>query len=309
LSLDPSPADRLVFLFHRKGKAGKDTPPMEATSLVKLAIVGSIVLLVLAIGMAAPPGVLRVGFRDPSRIGRAMLAMFVVVPAFTLLVVWLLPLEPAARVALLALAVSPMPPMLPMKEQKLGGTIDYALAIQVAASVTALVAAPLFILVAGAVFGRQLSFDFVDIASTIFITIVAPLGVGIAVATFAPAFARRAAGPVRLLATILLAIGFLIVLWTAFPGIVAAAYGPTVIAVVLMTVFGLAVGHWLGGPEVGNRHALALATSARHPGVAIGLAGAAELAAGQSIVAVVLLYFLAGTILTIPYTRWAKGRV
>lgn len=199
--------------------------------------------------------------------------------------------------------------MLPLKEQKLGGSVDYALAIQVAACVTALVAAPLFILLAGAVFGRQVPFDFQDIARTILVTIVAPLGAGIAVATFAPALAARLALPLRLAATVLLAIGFIVILWTAFPGILAAAYGATLVAVVLMTLFGIAVGHRLGGPEPGNRHALALATSARHPGVAIGLATAGEFAARQPIVAVVLLYFLAGTLLTIPYARWAGARV
>ncbi len=46
----------------------------------------------------------------------------------------------------------------------------------------------------------------------------------------------------------------------------------TLLAVVAIAVFGLAVGHLLGGPNEGNHGALAVATAARHPGVAIGLA-------------------------------------
>lgn len=281
---------------------------MDPASILKAAIVGSIVLIVLAIGLSAPPGSIRAGFRDPGAIARAMLAMFVALPAVTLLVTWLLPVDPPARIALLALAVSPMPPILPMKEQKLGGGIDYALAIQVAASVTALVAAPLLILIAASVFGREAGFDAMGVARTIFITIIAPLTTGIAIAAVAPALAARLARPARLAGMAMLLVGLLIVIWKAWPGIIAAASSVTLLAVVLMTLAGLAIGHALGGPEQGSRHALAVATASRHPGVAIGLAAAADLAPRQPIVAVVLLYLLAGVLLAARYARWAQRR-
>jgi BASS family bile acid:Na+ symporter len=116
---------------------------MDLASLLKFAIVASIVFIVLSIGLAAPPGAIRAGFGKPMNIARAMVAMFLFFPMFALAVTWIIPLDPAARIALLALAVSPMPPILPIKEQKLGGELDYALAIQLAASLVALAAAPL----------------------------------------------------------------------------------------------------------------------------------------------------------------------
>ncbi|WP_416907389.1 MAG: bile acid:sodium symporter family protein [Polymorphobacter sp.] len=281
---------------------------MDPASILKLAIVGSIVLIVLAIGLSAPPGSIRAGFRDPGAILRAMLAMFVALPAVALGVSWLLPLDPPVRVGLLALAVSPMPPILPAKEQKLGGGLDYALAIQMAASVTALVAAPLLILISAAIFGREAGFDALAMARTILITIVAPLTAGIAIAAVVPALAARLARPARLAGMAMLAVGLVIVIWKAWPGIVAAATSVTLVAIALITLAGLAIGHALGGPEAGNRHALAVATASRHPGVAIGLAAAASLEPRQPIVAIVLLYLLAGALLTAPYGRWAKGR-
>ncbi len=282
---------------------------MDPATLLKLAVVGSIVLIVLSIGLSAPPGSIRTGFGQPAAIGRAMLSMFVALPLVALLVTWALPLDPAARVALLALAVSPMPPILPMKESKLGGGMDYALAIQVAASVTALVAAPLLILLAVQIFGQRHGFDPVGVSRTILVTIIAPLGAGIGVAALLPALAARLAGPIRLVGTVMLAVGLVIIIWKAAPGIRDAATGPTLLAVVLITAAGLALGHALGGPEAGNRHALAVATASRHPGVAIGLASATDLVAKQPIVAVVLLYLLAGAMLSAPYAKWAKGRL
>jgi bile acid:Na+ symporter, BASS family len=279
---------------------------MDPASILKLAIVGSIVLIVLSIGMSAPPGTLRAGFASPRAIGRAMLSMFVLLPLFTLLVTWALPLEPAARVALLALAVSPMPPIIPNQERKSGGALDFALAIQVAASITALIAAPLIVLLAANVFGRQAQIDPTGIATTILITIIAPLGVGIGIAAAAPALAARLAGPMRIAGSVLLGAGLLIILWKAAPGILSAAGSMTMLAVLLMIVAGLVLGHWLGGPGSGNRHALAIATASRHPGVAIGVGVATDLVPKQPVVAVVLLYVVAGTLLGAAYTRLTK---
>jgi BASS family bile acid:Na+ symporter len=57
----------------------------------------------------------------------------------------------------------------------------------------------------------------------------------------------------------------------------------------------------LGGPDPGDRSVLALSTATRHPGVALAVCTALEpdepaLAAG------VLLYFLAGAMLSVAYT-------
>jgi BASS family bile acid:Na+ symporter len=236
-----------------------------------------------------------------------MVAMFLFFPMFALAVTWIIPLDPAARIALLALAVSPMPPILPIKEQKLGGELDYVLAIQLAASLVALAAAPLMFMLAGQIFGREASFDALGVARTIMVTIVVPLGVGLGVAAIAPEAAARFSRPFRALGMTLLAVGFLIVIWQAWPGIQAAALSLTIVAAVLIGLFGLAVGHWLGGPFHGNRHALAVATISRHPGVAIGLAAAADLEPKQPIVAVVLMYLLVMALLGALYARLAKG--
>lgn len=282
---------------------------MDPAALLKLVIVGSIVLIAFSIGLARPPGAVLNGLANWRAMSRAMLAMFVAMPLFTLLVTWLLPMSPSARVALLALSVSPMPPILPLKEHKLGASADNALGIQAAAAPTSLVAAPIVMLMAEAIFGRDVMLDVGGMVQTMLITIILPLAAGIGLAAIAPRLAAGLARPLRLGATGLLAAGALVVVWKAAPGIAQVAVAPVMLAVVLMTLFGLLVGHALGGPDIGNRHALAVATAARHPGVAIGLAAATGLTAKQPAVAVVLLYVLLGALLSLPYGRWAKGRL
>ncbi|MGL6042648.1 MAG: hypothetical protein ACRC1J_01875, partial [Sandaracinobacteroides sp.] len=120
---------------------------MDPATILKLIIVSSVVLIVVSIGMNVRPGTALRFLKDPVPASKAMLAMFVAMPLFVLLVTSLFPLEPAVRVALVALSLSPMPPILPRKEVKLGAGMDYAIGIQVTAMVTALVAAPLFILI------------------------------------------------------------------------------------------------------------------------------------------------------------------
>ena len=63
----------------------------------------------------------------------------------------------------------------------------------------------------------------------------------------------------------------------------------------------------LGGPVPENRTSLAIATSSRHPGVALLLARA-NFPAEKLVVAAVLLYLLVNAVLAIPYLLWIKRR-
>jgi BASS family bile acid:Na+ symporter len=88
---------------------------------------------------------------------------------------------------------------------------------------------------------------------------------------------------------------------------IASQIGHGVLLVIAAIVlFGLTVGHLLGGPDAGNRGALALATSARHPGLAITLAIANFPHDKKAIVAAVLLFLLANLVLTLPYALWRQ---
>jgi BASS family bile acid:Na+ symporter len=172
---------------------------------------------------------------------------------------------------------------------------------------TALVAAPLYVWLFGEVFGRDVSFEVGPLLKVLLLTIGGPLLVGILVKRYAPDFAARWRGPLGKAATVTLALGALVLLVVAWPGIRAAVGNGTLVAIALMTLFGLAVGHMLGGPDPDNRNALAVATASRHPGVAIGLAAMADPVSMQPVLGAVLLYLVAGALVSIPFNRRAKG--
>ena len=81
----------------------------------------------------------------------------------------------------------------------------------------------------------------------------------------------------------------------------------TLIVTVAIVAFGLLVGHLLGGPDPGNRGALASATVSRHPAIALLLASGAFPEHEATVIGTVLLYLLAALLLAVPYERWRKS--
>ena len=70
---------------------------------------------------------------------------------------------------------------------------------------------------------------------------------------------------------------------------------------VLFGVVGLIVGHFLGMPGSVNCTVLALATSARHPGIALAIAGLNFPERKKEVMVVILFHLLVGAIVTVPY--------
>ena len=143
------------------------------------------------------------------------------------------------------------------------------------------------------------------IAKLVLATVLAPLAAGMLAGRLAPELASRFARPVALIASIVLALGFLAVLLTAWPAIVALTGSGGLLAIAAFVLLGLAVGHSFGGPDPHHRTVLALAAATRHPGVAMAI-GSASFPGQKAVLPVLLLYLVAGAVLTIPYVMWRK---
>jgi BASS family bile acid:Na+ symporter len=236
---------------------------------------------------------------------RALLAMGVIVPVVAAVVAAVFDLYPPVEIALLLLAVSPVPPILPGKQLKLGGHASYVYGLLVTAALFAIVLAPLMIEVLGRVFQRDAHIAPVAIAKVVLITVLAPIVAGLAVRHFAPAFAERMAPLVTRLGTALLVLGLLPILVTAWPGIVSLIGNGTILAIAAVVVAGLIAGHVLGGPDPDDRTALAIASSMRHPGVALAIAKV-NFPDEKLVFAAVLLFAVVNAIVTIPYAAWRR---
>ena len=93
---------------------------MNLATLIPIVLKTSIILNVFILGFNARPQDAAYLFHRPGKIMRSLLSMNVVMPLFAAGVVAAFELHPAVKIALVTLAVSPVPPMLPKKSLKAG---------------------------------------------------------------------------------------------------------------------------------------------------------------------------------------------
>ena len=208
------------------------------------------------------------------------------------------------EVALVALSVSPAPPLLPKKQLKAKGDPDYVIGLLVVAAAVAIVFVPLAIELLGIFFQRSVHMKPWPVAQLALLTILIPLGIGIAARRFAPVIAIRIWRPLALFALALLVAGALILLFAASGAMWALVGNGTLVAIAAFIFLGLAVGHWLGGPNPHDRSTLALATATRHPAIALTIAQTNF--PDQPIVPAILIYVLLALVLEVPYVKWRQ---
>ena len=278
---------------------------MNAAKLIGLGINLSMALMVLGVALSAAGERWRDVLARPALLVRSLIAMFVVMPVVAVLIAKNFELNRALLVALLLLALSPVPPILPSKQIKAGGSATFVLGLLIVAALASIVIAPAGADLIGRLFGQDLDVPFAPVARVVGISVLLPILLGLVIARLAPAFAAKAAGPLAKVAGILLLASFLPALWVAWGSIAAQMTNFTVLAIVIFVAIGLLVGHLLGGPQDDDRTALALATATRHPGVAVAVLNALG-PVDPGVVPVVVLYLLVGMVASAPYVAWRK---
>jgi BASS family bile acid:Na+ symporter len=273
--------------------------------LIPLAFSTSIFLLVLGIGLKATPQHATHLLRHPGQLVRSLAAMYLVMPLFAVAVALAFDLHPAVKIALVAVAVSPVPPFLPLKAIKAGGARDYTIGLLVAASVLAIVLVPLAVELVGAVFGKPFAMPVTGTAGIVTLSVLAPLAVGMALRQFAPSIAELIARPVATASVALLVLALVPVLLSAWLPILSLIGSGTVLAFAAFVAVGTVTGHLLGGPRPEERGVLALACGSRHPGIALAIAHA-NFPDDKYVLPAVLLYLLIAALVAAPYLQWIR---
>lgn len=275
-------------------------------TLVPLVLTLSLAALIVAVGMDAELDDLLYLFRRPAKLAKAVLAVNVIVPVAAVLLIFVFPLTPIAKAGILLMAVSPVPPLVPGKGLKVGGGKSYVYGVYLALALLSVVIVPLAVALLAWVFSIRVALPVELVARNVALTVLTPLALGLAVRRFAPAFAGRAAPVVRKLAMgllVLVLIPLLIRVWPAFQALI----GNGVLAAMVLTgAVALAAGHLLGGPELSDRAALAMASATRHPGVAMMIASANQM--DRQVAAAVLGVMIVGLIVSVPYQAWIRRK-
>jgi BASS family bile acid:Na+ symporter len=274
-------------------------------TLIRVALLVSVWLVVLSLGARASPARAAFLLRKPGKLARALTAMFVVVPAFAILLAATTSVPLPIKFAIVAMSAGPTPPILPYKQMKAGGEPDYALGLLVAAALASIVLTPLLVTIAGRVLGEQAAIDPVTVARTLLLTIGLPLGAGMVLRAVSTHAAEAIANVARWAGMLLLLTVFVVMVaaaWREIPGLFGSGGGLAIVATVAV---GLLAGHLLGGR---HRRGLALAAATRHPGVALAIAQMNFPEQQKPITAAILVYLLITALVSAPYVRWAQGR-
>jgi BASS family bile acid:Na+ symporter len=276
---------------------------MNATQLVGFGMNLSMWLMVFSVALNAGDWRARLLFREPALLLRSLVAMYVVMPLFAAWVALNFELDRALLVALILLALSPVPPLLPSKQIKAGGSTNFVIGLLVVAALAAIAVVPGGVAAAGRLFGQDLQVPMPVTARVVGTSVLLPVIAGLVVARIAPALAGRIAGPIAAVSGVLLLLLFIPVVAMKWSVLQAQLGNYTVGAILLFIGVGLVAGHLLGGPDPENRTALALATATRHPGVAVAVLRVLSPEA-EDVVPVVLLYLLVGMVASLPYIKW-----
>ena len=278
-------------------------------TLAKIAILllqASVFLIVFSLGLEETWQSATSLLRRPAMLARSLLSVNIIMPIFAAVVAGWFGLHPAVKIALIFLAISPVPPILPQKQLKAGGRRTYVYGLLTALALFSIIVVPIAMEILGKVFGRDIHVGPFAVAKIVIRTILLPGGLGMLVHHFAPDFAKKASVPLGRLANLLLlvsAVPLLIFAWK--PALQLIGHGE-VLAMIAFTAVGVAVGHWLGGPDPAERETLALASASHHPGLAIAIAVANFPAQRMLVAAAVVLFLIVNAVVVIPYTVWRK---
>jgi bile acid:Na+ symporter, BASS family len=275
-------------------------------SLVPLALSLSLACLVATIGMQASWEDLASLFRQPQRLGAAVLAVNVAVPAAAVLLLAAVPVAPAAKAGVLLMAVAPAPPLTAFRHLDLGEHRTYAFGLYFALIALAVVAVPLSVTLLARFYGVEVGLSAGALAGNVALMVMLPLAVGMLVRRLAPGLVGRIDAWVGNIAVVLLVIAFFPIPVVLLPAIESLAGDGTLMVMGLVAAAGLAAGHLLGGPGPIGRKVLAVTAANRHPGIALILATANG--ADSEVFAAILAVFLTGAVASGVYETWASRR-
>lgn len=269
----------------------------------------SIFMLVFSIGLQTSMADAIYLVRRPRLFMRSFIAMNVLMPVFAVIMALAFSLTPAVKIALVFLAVSPVPPILPMQEKNSREGAAYIRGLLITMALLCIIVMPLTIEVIKLFFPQQqVSVAPIVVAKIVLATVILPICSGMVLHRILPEVARRITRPLTMLAYLFLLAPVVVILIVAFPGIRAIVGNGTIAAIAAFVVFGIAAGYGMGGPSAETRSTLGLATASRHPGLAFAVASANFPAQRKAVAATILLYLLIRVLLQIPYNLWRKRR-
>jgi BASS family bile acid:Na+ symporter len=236
----------------------------------------------------------------------SLLSIFVLAPTVAIAVIYWVEPPLVVRVAIASMSISIIPPLMPWKQLQARGDQHYAVGLTLAAAILAVFFVPAGADLLGRINHHPYGVPPGEIASYVFIIVVLPFALGIAVGYRWKGFSTRIAIPLIRIGGIGTLIATGVVLISAVPDIPGVIGTKTLLAMILFNVLALGIGHLLGGPDPERATVLGLSTASRHPAVALTIASVNY--PGEKFTAAVMLCVAVNLVVTTPYLRWQTRR-
>lgn len=279
---------------------------MTVADAAKLAFQISLFVVILGYGLTAEFGDVRYVLQHPGLLARSLLAVLVVAPALAVLLVNVVDVHPQVAIALVTLAISPLPPLLPRRGAKAGGQVQFGLGLVIVLAVLAVPALAVAGRLLGDVFGKQYVTSPWSVGELMLVSVLLPLVAGMAIGKFWPALAERIGGPIERAQRWALPVAMIVLLVAAAPQMWKLMGDVTVVAILIFVLGAFTIGHVLGGPDREFSAVVAFASACRHPATALTIASANFPNADER--GAVALYGVVTALVGVAYTRWLSRR-
>jgi bile acid:Na+ symporter, BASS family len=246
-------------------------------------------------------------FRHPSLFIRTFIAIYIVMPVLTAVILVLVPLHVDVKTGVILLAISPVATTLPHNMLILRANPAYVYSILISMSLIAVVMIPISLAILTALpLKYDASVPLFEVVKLIAQTVLMPLIIGAIIRRLVPRWTERFSQPINAISGKALIAILLALLALNLDGIMEAGL-LSFIVLSFLTASALAAGHFLGGSAIGDRAALAMAAAQRQTAIATLIAA---INFPSSVTINVIVIYLIINILAIKlYTKWCKKRL
>ena len=246
-------------------------------------------------------------FRHPRLFIRTFIAIYIVAPVLTAVILVLVPLPVDVKTGMILLAISPVATTLPHNMLILRANPPYVYSILISMSLIAVVMIPISLAILTALpLTHDASVPPFEVVKLIAQTVLLPLIIGAIIRRLVPRWTERLSQPINAISGKALIAALLALLALNLGGIAEAGL-LSIIVLSFLTASALAAGHFLGGSAVGDRAALAMAAAQRQTAIATLIAA---INFPSPVTIDVIVIYLIINILTIKlYTKWCKKQL
>src|SRR3954470_3475540 len=271
--------------------------------LTSVAMLTFVLSSMLAMGLSLRISEIIHPLRSPRLVALSLVANFIVMPVAALALAKLLLLQQPFAVGLLVLGSAAGAPFLPKLAQIAKGNLAFAVGLMVMLMVITVGYLPLVLplLLPGVTVNPG------KIAASLFLLMLLPLGIALAINARSPNFAARVRPTLNKVSSLSLMLLILLLVVTNINSVLAVFGTRAILAGLIFIFLGYFVGWLLGGPGADTRPVLGLGTAQRN--IAAALVVAIQSFTDPKVVVMVVIVAIVGLLILFPLSRMlAKGR-